>query len=347
MKICFATYQSVMLLKGGPRTQILQTKLCLEKLGVEVSLFNSWQEFSKEDFDYVHIFGANIGTYHFAREIHKIGIPLIVTPIFFTRRSQSIVNFIVKSDFLIKRYVRGTWTDYGIVSEICSWAKWVLPNTEKEAQLIIKGFCINRDKIRVVPNGVEKRFYDSDPSIFIKQYGIENFILNVGHIGPERKNVLNLIKALENIEQPAVIIGRVENNNYSRMCLQLAKKNPRLLIIDNIPNDSELLMSAYAACDTFVLPSQFETPGIAALEAALAGAKIVITKFGGTEEYFGTYADYVEPNSIQSIQDAIRNSISREKDNTLREYVKKEYLWENIAEKLLEVYKFESNPRFS
>jgi len=43
-----------------------------------------------------------------------------------------------------------------------------------------------------------------------------------------------------------------------------------------------MLASAYAACDVFVLPSMFETPGIAALEAGLAGAKIVITKYGGT-----------------------------------------------------------------
>ena len=35
----------------------------------------------------------------------------------------------------------------------------------------------------------------------------------------------------------------------------------------------ESLPKVYAACDVFVLPSLFETPGIAALEAALTGAK--------------------------------------------------------------------------
>src|ERR1043165_829019 len=74
MNVCLTSYQSVMMLKGGPRTQILQTKRCLEQLGVNVSLFASWEEFGKERFDLIHLFGANIGTYHFARELHKIGI---------------------------------------------------------------------------------------------------------------------------------------------------------------------------------------------------------------------------------------------------------------------------------
>ena len=107
-------------------------------------------------------------------------------------------------------------------------------------------------------------------------------MLNVGHIGPGRKNVFRLIQALEKINAPSVIIGRIEENEYGKMCLDAAKNNPRLLILDAIPNDSELLASAYAACSVFALPSLFETPGIAALEAALAGASVVITKFGGT-----------------------------------------------------------------
>src|ERR1041385_176812 len=278
MKVCLATYQSVVLLKGGPRTQLLQTKCSLEKLGVDVSLFESWQEIDRDSVDLIHLFGANIGTYHFAREIHKLGIPLVVTPIFYTRRPAFLVRSVVAIDSVARKLANGTWTDYGIEAEICSWANKVLPNTNDEARLVEKGLGTAREKISVVPNGVEGRFYNAHPSIFTNKYGIENFILNVGHIGPARKNVFRLIQALEKINHPAVIIGRIENNEYGHKCLEEAKKNPRLLMLDSLPNDSELLASAYASCDVFVLPSQFETPGIAALEAALAGAEIVITR---------------------------------------------------------------------
>ena len=55
-------------------------------------------------------------------------------------------------------------------------------------------------------------------------------------------------------------------------------------------HDDPLLASAYAAARVFALPSWFETPGLAALEAALAGARWSITPFGCTREYFGDHA---------------------------------------------------------
>lgn len=339
MRVCLATYQSAMLLKGGPRTQIFQTKRSLEKLGVEVMLFESWQDIHRDKFDLIHVFGANIGTYHFVREIHKLGIPFVVSPIIYTRHSSLVVRSVVVADSFVRKVANGAWTDYGIESDICSWANAVLPNTRREALLVEKGLGISPDQIIVVPNGVEERFYSGDPALFREQYGIENFILNVGHIGPKRKNILALIRALEHIDYPAVFIGRIEQNEYGNACLQRAKDNPRLVILDHLPNDSDLLASAYAACDVFALPSQFETPGIAALEAAMAGAKIVITKYGGTDEYFGSFAEYVEPDSVEEICRGIQSAMRKNKNNDLREHIRNHYTWEVVGEKTLAAYK--------
>ena len=338
VNVCLATYQSVALLKGGPRTQILQTKRCLEALGVGVSLFESWQGLDMKKLDLVHLFGANIGTFHLAREIHKLSIPLVVSPIFYTRRAAPVVRAVVGVNGLVGKIVNGAWTDYGIASGICAMARAVLPNTAAEARLVSRGLGVPKEKIHHVPNGVEGRFADADPSLFLKEYGLENFVLNVGHIGPERKNVLRLIRALEAVEAPAVIIGRIEQSEYAAACLREAKKNPRLIIIDSLPNDSAMLASAYAACDVFALPSLYETPGIAALEAALAGAKIVITGEGGTREYFGAFAEYVDPSSAASIQRGIEKALAAEKDPALREHIRKEYLWERVAEMTRSVY---------
>ncbi len=338
MKICLATYQSVLLLKGGPRTQILQTKQWLERGGAEVSLFESWQEFSKEKIDLVHLFGANIGTYHLAREIVKLGVPLVVTPIFFTRHASPIIRWSTGVNNFLKRFAHGIWTDYSIVQEICRWAKAVLPNTQREAGLLVRGLGIDRRLTHVVPNGVDERFASADPALFREMYGVRDFVLNVGHIGPHRKNVLRLIRALESINVPSVIIGRIEDNAYGRECLTLAQRNPRLRIIASLPNDSGLLASAYAACDVFVLPSLYETPGIAALEAALAGAKIVITRHGGTEEYFGPEAEYVEPSSVELIHHGITAALNREKTVALRDRIRGTYLWSSIAERYRAIY---------
>ncbi len=339
MNVCLATYQSISLLKGGPRTQILQTKKGLEGLGVGVSLYDAWEGFDPKRTDLVHLFGAHGGTYHFARELHKVGIPLAVTPIFFSRHSALTIRAGIMIDRFSRRALqRLIRTDYGLLAEICSWADLVLPNTIAEGSYIERAFGVPREKIRIIPNGVEGRFYHGDPALFRSKYNVENFVLNVGHIGPGRKNVLRLIQALENINVPSVIIGRIEQNEYGRACLERAKKNPRLLVLDVLPNESDLLASAYAASDVFALPSFFETPGIAALEAGLAGAKIVITKYGGTTEYFGEHADYVEPTSVELIQHGIVTALNHQKDNALREHIRQEYLWECIAEKTLRAY---------
>ncbi len=338
MKVCLATYQAVMMLKGGPRTQVLQSKAALEELGIRVSLFNAWKEFRLGDFDVVHFFGANIGTYHLAREVHKLGVPIVLSPIFYTRHSAEFVRKIVKTGAMLKRLSRGIWTDLGMMAEMSSWANILAANTVDEATLFTSGMGVPEEKVRIIPNGVEERFAKGRSALFRKTYGMENFILNVGHIGPERKNVLRLIQALETINHPAVIIGRVENTPEGRRCLDLAKKNARITVLDSIDHDSDLLASAYAACDTFVLPSLFETPGIAALEAGLAGAKIVITPSGGTREYFGDDAEYVDPYSVRSIRAGIEKALLKPKEKTLRDRIRKEYLWSGIGAQLKTVY---------
>ncbi|MCX6121022.1 MAG: glycosyltransferase family 4 protein [Ignavibacteriales bacterium] len=338
MHVLFATSQATALTRGGVRTQVLQTKEALEHLGVHVTLFDTWRDFHANEFDLVHVFSANMATYHFARAVKAQGLPLVISPVFYTRRTAKTVQRVINVDRLISRTVRGIWTDYGLIAEMCSWAEAVTPNTTEEGKLFVDAFGVPEKKLIVVPNGVEERFAHAAPGLFEREYGIKNFILSVGHIGPERKNIFRLIEALERIDHPAAIIGRIENTPSGRACLERASSNPRLLIVDAIPHDSMLLASAYAACDVFVLPSQFETPGIAALEAGLAGAKIVITPVGGTKDYFGNDAIYVEPTSTENIAEGIQTALKNKKDTVLRTRIQKEFLWERVGEKIKQVY---------
>jgi glycosyltransferase involved in cell wall biosynthesis len=222
---------------------------------------------------------------------------------------------------------------------MCSWATTLLPNSEAEANLVVDGLGAARSKTHMVPNGVDKRFLNADPTPFIKKYGVKDFILNVGHVGQERKNVLALIQALGQIDHPAVIIGRVFEGRYGEACVNEAKKYKHILLLDRLDNDSELLASAYAACKVFALPSLFETPGIAALEAGLAGAKVVITPYGGPKEYFGELAEYVEPRSVDSIRSGIMKALNAQKDDRLQEHIRREFLWQRVAEMTADAYR--------
>lgn len=338
MKIYFGTYQALSLLSGGPRTQILNLKVELEKLGTEVFLFDSWEQMSKENTDFIHIFAANVGTYHLAREARNQGVRLVVSPIFFSRHGPTILSIRHFSENILGKIKKGIWSEHSFCAEICSWAELIMPNTKMEAVLLNRGLGIPLGKIVVVPNGVDARFANGDPNLFVEKYKVKDFILNVGHIGPPRKNVLNLIRALAVINRPAVIIGRISRDAYADQCLAEAKKNKNITIIPGLPNDAPMLASAYAACDVFALPSWYETPGIAALEAGLAGAKIVITRHGGTDEYFEDHAEYVEPLSVESIRRGIRRALRKKKDRALATHITCSFLWSTIAAKTLAAY---------
>jgi glycosyltransferase involved in cell wall biosynthesis len=339
MKVAFAGYQAISILHGGPNTQLRKTAEHLADYDVAVDLFDPWVPFRKEEYDLFHIFAANIGTYHLAREIHALGLPLAVSPIVFSRHSPAFVSRALRASRAVQKLGLGFWTDYVFTAEICRWAHAVLPNTRAEGELVRQGFGVPRQKIIVIPNGVDARFEEGDPGLFRRRYGLEGFILNVGHIGHGRKNVLTLIRALGEIDHPAVIIGRIIKGPYGDACVREASKHKHIRLIEGIENSSPMLASAYAACDVFVLPSLFETPGIAALEAGLAGAKVVITPYGGTREYFEDLAVYVEPTSVASIRDGIRQALSTRRSTALRERVRSQYLWPRVAESTAAAYR--------
>jgi glycosyltransferase involved in cell wall biosynthesis len=339
MKIALASYQSLSIIHGGPRVQMLQTKVELDKFGVEVILYDPWKTYDKSSFDLVHLFSANLGTYHLASVFNQYTIPFVASSIFYTRQSPFTIHATITINRLLKSLKSGIWTNYEYTRQICEWSKAVLPNTTDEGKLISQGLGISSNKITVIPNGVESRFEFGDPSLFKKKYGIDKFILNVGHIGPVRKNVLNLIRALKTIDHPSVIIGKITDGEYARQCLREAEQSKNITIISGLDNSSEMLASAYAACDVFALPSMFETPGIAALEAGLAGAKIVITPHGGTKDYFNALAEYVDPYDENSIRNGILRSLNNKKNSILREHIRREFLWSKVAEKTLDVYK--------
>ncbi|MGQ9678936.1 MAG: glycosyltransferase family 4 protein, partial [bacterium] len=324
MKALYGSFSAITMLGGGVETQVRSLANSLNKMGVEIELFDSWEKYSLREFAFFHLFGANVGTYHLGRSIKNLGLKLIVSPIFYRRGSSKLLK--LKTNFInLLHKTSGIWNEDLFCRELCGMADIVVVNTNAELNLIAQGLGILPKQIKVVPNGVDKRFADASPELFIKTYGLQNFVLYVGHIGWGRKNLLRLLRVLRKTKIPAVIIGPVLDNAYARACQSIISQTPSIKLIPGLPADSPILKSAYAACDTLILPSFYETPGLVALEAGLAGAKICITKYGGTTEYFGEYATYIEPQSEGSIERAIKTTLNLKKTNALQKHIQKNY----------------------
>jgi glycosyltransferase involved in cell wall biosynthesis len=82
-----------------------------------------------------------------------------------------------------------------------------------------------------------------------------------------------------------------------------------------------------------------ETTGLSSLEAGAMGCNVVITDRGDTREYFGDRAFYCEPDSVDSIRDAIRSAYNAPACTGLTNHISKNLVWEKAVEKTLEGYR--------
>jgi glycosyltransferase involved in cell wall biosynthesis len=221
--------------------------------------------------------------------------------------------------------------------ELLKLADAILPNSTAEANQIKTLFAVDPGKLHVVPNGVSDHFREGDPDLFRSSHGDHEFVLFVGRIEP-RKNPLGVIRACRMLGLPLVILGDAPagHEGYAARCRR--EGGTWVTWLRATDHHDPLLASAYAAAKVFALPSWFETPGLAALEAALAGCPVVVTPYGSTREYFGSMATYAPPHSVRQIASAILDCWDRGENSRLSGSVASRYLWPVVAQRTAEIY---------
>ena len=125
-----------------------------------------------------------------------------------------------------------------------------------------------------------------------------------------------LLYALRGLDADVTLIGGSHQSEYRKLCDRWM--TPRIRTIGNLTHEDVLRELSRAA--VHVLPSWAETPGIANLEAAAAGARVIVSNDGTESEYFGELADYVDPLDPAGIRAAVERALAlppREQDDAL------------------------------
>jgi glycosyltransferase involved in cell wall biosynthesis len=184
----------------------------------------------------------------------------------------------------------------------------------------------------VVPNGIDDGLFR--PGTPAEKE--EKLVLCVARF-EGLKNQLNLIKALNNTEYSLVLAGDASPNQkkYYRHCQQIAAGNIRFT--GRLPQAE--LLKYYRKAKVHILPSWFETCGLASLEAAAMGCNIVITDKGFASDYFGDNAFYCDPADPQSIYEAVHSAAIQPLQTNLQTRVMKEFTWEQAAIQTLGAYR--------
>ena len=325
---------------GGGENQLVQTAQHLEALGLEIRLFNAWTD-RLRDARLVHLFGMSREGLELARVARAQGVGVVLSPICWIEPRAIAAQ--------ASNPLAGAWrlAKWGLKSAAPAWPTWrrallkiahaVLPNSRAEARQLVRLFGADPRTMHPVPNGVSPRFADADQALFRAQFGASAFVLYVGRIEP-RKNVLALAKAARALRLPLVLIGDAPPGfeSYRMTCLNAAGGDTTW--IPGVAHDDPLLASAYAAARVFALPSWFETPGLAALEAALAGCAVVLTPNGSTREYFGDRVVYASPGRPSELRDALMRAWVGGAHPQLASHVRTHFLWSMVARRTAEVY---------
>lgn len=216
-----------------------------------------------------------------------------------------------------------------------------LPNSQAEGECVLKYFKTDVGaSYEAIPNGfVAPNREKLEGLKHPPNVPVEDYIVVPG-IFARRKNQLSLIKALKNSPYPVVFVGGRAGGGHSEYLdrCQVAANN-HMHFLGFVPSTSDeywaILKYARCAC----LASDCETPGIAMIEAAYAGARPVITKHGGTCEYYGFDAEYLDPCSETSIRKAIDRAWNRGRLTVSVSMAYARYSWEYCAEVTLQAYR--------
>lgn len=222
---------------------------------------------------------------------------------------------------------------------VVEWVRCLLPNSEGERDVLLRKFGAFKKKCVVVPNAADPVFTQGDGKRFERRYGLRDFVLCVGCFEPG-KNQLGLLKSLRGLSLPLVLVGGVNPNHrgyYKRVVAAVREACGRVLLLR--PMGQQELADVYSAAKVHVQPSWVETPGLASLEAGLAGCNVVVTTSGPTKEYFRDYAWYCDPWDEGSIRAAVVAAYESERRLGLREHILRHYTWERAAEATLQAYR--------
>jgi glycosyltransferase involved in cell wall biosynthesis len=144
-----------------------------------------------------------------------------------------------------------------------------------------------------------------------KYHIVGEYVLFIGTVQP-RKNLKRLIQSFEKIDHlKLVVVGKIHGEGrqawqYEEI-LDLPKKlniEDRVIFTDFVPDEDMLYLLNGAKA--FVLPSLWEGFGIPVVDAMACGVPVIVSNVSSLPEVAGDAGLYVDPTSIDQIEQAIR-----------------------------------------
>lgn len=247
-------------------------------------------------------------------------------------------------------------------TDIMSWADALIAATPAERAQMLWLYQADRRRINIVPPGVDTaHFHPMDREAAKAEIGIpadHRMLIFVGRI--ERlKGIETLLRAIDIIRKQAPSLARktvvtiiggdpnTSNHTDTEMGrLQAIRQELNLhdLVTFVGAKDQDRLRHYYNAADALIMPSDYESFGMVALEAMACGTPVIASEVGGLAYLVrnGETGFHVPVREPEALADRILSLLS---STELREQLSKQahqtaqgYSWQHIADRLVNIF---------
>ena len=318
-----------LLAHGGLQIQIEQTKNALEGLGVEVDFLHWWD--SRQTTDLIHFFGRPHPAY--IQQAKKKNIPVIFSDLLGGLSSRPpILRFIQKGIICMAQLtmpkeftIRMGWASYQTAARVIALTPW-------EKHLMLELFGAHPDKVAVVPNGVERLFFQRGARKKRKNHLIATMTIT------EVKRPIELVRAAVLAKTKIRIFGlpyQRDGAYFRRFLDEVRQARPWVDYLGGIA-DRRRLAAEYRQAAGFVLLSSWESQSLSALEAAACGCPLLLSDLPWARSSFGDRASYVPLASSEVTAGFLRRFMEGIENAPKAEKV---LSWEEVATCLIQVYR--------
>ena len=231
-------------------------------------------------------------------------------------------------------------------------AERILTGSEFSRQAIARAYCLEADRISVVPNAASSDFRPLPRSIAApwlrERFQITApYLLTVGDLQP-RKNQIGLIRAYAEMiraypQLPHHLVLAGKETWFSSRIRSAATDSDvadRIHLVGFVTDDD--LLRLYNGCDVFVFPSFYEGFGLPVLEAMACGRAVACSNTSALPEVADSAALLFDPHSTaemtRAMLDLVLDTDLRSRMERLGTQRASQFSWQKTAEKTLEVY---------
>lgn len=248
-----------------------------------------------------------------------------------------------------------------VEEQVVRLADRIIAPTALERDQLIAQYGAEPDRIRVIPPGVDlERFHPLPPAQAKEHLGLDpqcRIILFVGRIEP--------LKGIDTLLWAISLIARRHPDLICRLCVPIIGGNPyrvedndemvrlqalrEALGIEQVvtflgAQDQDMLQYYYASAEMVVMPSDYESFGMVALEAMACGTPVIASDVGGLAHLVrhGRTGYRVPPRDPGALADKITRLLT---DEGLRRRMGQRaacwaegYAWPLIADRIEAVY---------